>query len=202
MQRIGKIKLLQIQQRSLKVAGGDGVQVYDPSGIVNLSEIRLTTFGIVGTLDFPREDMLFLDVHHLRHPGSRFRGDNKISMGFSSHYDSMRAAFGGRLRDGQAGENIVVACERAWTPTDLGARLWIRSCEDGREIALVNVLPIPPCEPFARFARGEEANAPARIKADLQLLSDGMRGYYMEIESTAEAVVRLGDVVYQEADPG
>ena len=197
MERIGAIELLQIQERSLKRVTAGGVEEYDPSGIVNMSQIRLTTYGIVGLLDFPREDMFFLDAHHLRHPQSRFRGDNRISLGFSSHYAELRAAFGGRVRDGQAGENIVVACKRRWTPAELGTRLLIRSEADNKTIALVNVKPIPPCEPFARYARGGIAATPAETKADLQRLGGGLRGYYMEIESDAEAVLRLGDVVYR-----
>ena len=197
MQKIGAIRLLQAQERSLKREGADGREVYDPDGIINLNELRLTPFGIVGILDMPRGEMPLLDVHHLRHPHSRFRGDNKISLGFTSHYAAMRSRFGVRPRDGQAGENIIVKSKRLWTPDDLGARLLLRSRDANRDILLCQILPIPPCEPFARFARGGAAASAADAKADLRFLADGMRGYYMEIESAdSEAVARLGDRLY------
>ena len=198
MEKIGSIEQLQIQQNPLKTTVNDKQTVYDPAGIMILQEIRLTTFGIVGILDFLNKEMAYLDVHHLRHPQSRFRGDNKISIGFTSHYQRMRNEFGGHLRDGSAGENIIINSNRLVSPQELGQKLAIRSRQHDSLIFLCDIKPIPPCEPFVRYARERRALSPRETQADLKLLSGGMRGYYMEVESAAEeAIVRLGDTVYR-----
>ena len=198
MEKIGSIDQLQIQQNPLKTQLSDKNTVYDPSGIMVLQEIRLTTFGIVGILDFLNKEMAYLDVHHLRHPQSRFRGDNKISIGFTGHYQQMRKEFGAHLRDGSAGENIIIKSDHLVSPGELGQRLAIRSRNHDSLIYLSDIKPIPPCEPFVRYARDRPASSPRETQSDLKLLSDGLRGYYAEIESAAEeAIVRIGDTVYR-----
>ena len=203
MERIGKIELLQIQERSLKAVSAGGEEVYDPSGIVNMSEIRLTTFGIVGRLGFPREDMLFLDVHHLRHPRSRFRGDNKISLGFSSHYAALRAAFGGRVRDGQAGENIVVSCRRTWSPDELGDAS-VDSIGRGSQIDRAGQCEADPAMRAFRpvFARRGSAVGRRDQGGSSAAGWRHARAITWKIESDAEAVVRLGDVLYRAESDG
>ena len=198
MQKIGTIEVVQIQQNSLKTQVNDQKTVYDPGGIMMLQEIRLTTFGIVGILDFLNKEMAYLDIHHLHHPQSRFRGDNKISMGFTGHYERMRAEFGKHLREGSAGENIIVKIDHVITPRELGQRLAIRSRIDDSLIYLSDVKPIPPCESFVRYARNRGSFSPRETQTDLQLLSGGLRGYYMEVDAAAEeAIVRIGDTVYR-----
>ena len=198
MEKIGTIEQLQIQQNPLKTKGNDKNIIYDPSGIMVLQEIRLTTFGIVGILDFLNKEMAYLDVHHLRHPRSRFRGDNKISIGFSGHYQQMRKEFGAHLRDGSAGENIIIKSNRLVSPKELGQRLAIQSRIDASLISLSDIKPIPPCEPFVRFARDRPAESPRETQSDLKFVSGGLRGYYAEVESAPEeAIVRLGDTVYR-----
>lgn len=198
MEKIGTIEQLQIQQNPLKTQVNDKKIVYDPSGIMVLQEIRLTTFGIVGILDFLDREMAYLDVHHLRHPESRFRGDNKISIGFSGHYEQMRKEFGKHLREGSAGENIIIKSEHLVSPQALGQRLAIRSRIHDSLIYLSEIKPIPPCEPFVRYARNRPALSPGETRSDLQLLSGGLRGYYAEVESAPEeAIVRIGDAVYR-----
>lgn len=198
MEKIGTIEQLQIQQNPLKTQGNDKNIIYDPSGIMVLQEIRLTTFGIVGILDFLNKEMAYLDVHHLRHPRSRFRGDNKISIGFSGHYQQMRKEFGAHLRDGSAGENIIIKSNRLVSPEELGQRLAIQSRINDSLIYLSDIKPIPPCEPFVRFARDRPAGSPRETQSDLKFVSGGLRGYYAEVESAPEeAIVRLGDTVYR-----
>lgn len=198
MKKIGKIVQLQIQQDPLKSQVTGGRVVYDPAGIMVLQEIRLTTFGIVGIMDFLNREMAYLDVHHLRHPQSRFRGDNKISIGFTGHYQRMRHEFGKHLRDGLAGENIIIQADDRLAPQDLGRRLAIRSRQHDSLILLCEIKPIPPCEPFTRFARKAPALSPSETKRDLQFLSGGLRGYYLEVESAPEeAILQIGDTVYR-----
>ncbi len=198
MEKIGTIEQLQIQQNPLKTQINDKKIVYDPSSIMVLQEIRLTTFGIVGILDFLNKEMAYLDVHHLRHPLSRFRGDNKISIGFTSHYQRMRKEFGAHLRDGSAGENIIIKSDHLVSPDELGQRLAIRSRIHDSLIYLSDIKPIPPCEPFVRYARDRPALSPTETQSDLKLLSGGLRGYYTEVESAVEeAIVRIGDTVYR-----
>lgn len=198
MEKIGIIEQLQIQQNPLKIQDNEKTIVYDPSSIMVLQEIRLTTFGIVGILDFLNKEMAYLDVHHLRHPQSRFRGDNKISIGFTGHYQRMRQEFGARPRDGTAGENIIIQRDRLVSPGELGQRLAVRSRNHDSVIYLSDIKPIPPCEPFVRYARGLSALSAQETQSALKLLSGGLRGYYAEVESAVEeAVVRVGDTVYR-----
>ncbi len=198
MEKIGIIEQLQIQQHSLKTTINGSPTVYEPAGIMVLKEIRLTTFGIVGIMDFLDRDMAYLDVHHLRHPQSRFRGDNKISIGFTQHYQRMRHEFGKHLRVGSAGENIIIKTDCVVSPQGLGQRLLIRARQGDSAIYLCDIKPIPPCEPFVRYARNRKSISRQETQSDLKLLSGGLRGYYAEVESAAEeAVVRLGDAVYR-----
>ncbi len=198
MERLGRVELVQIQQNPLKTSNANQDIVYSPDGIMMLEEIRLTVLGIVGIMDFLNRQMEFLDIHHLKHPQSRFRGDNNISMGFTGHYEKIRAEFGNHVRDGNAGENIIVKSDQLLAPVDLGERLAIVSGLDDTIIYLGEVKPIPPCEPFIRFARDRQPRSSRETRADLQLLGGGLRGYYMEVESAnEEAVVRRGDLVYR-----
>ena len=197
MEQIGTVELVQIQQKALKTQRDDGKRDYDLAGIVPLARIQLTSAGIVGLTD---TDDRIMDVHHIRHPRSRYRGDNSISMGFTSHYEKMRAEIGHHIKDGSGGENIIVNSNRTITPHDLGKRVAIKSSADGSIIILQAVMPIPPCEPFSQFLCAKVLS-PQETKSTLRFLSDGMRGYYMALETAApRIIIQTGDKVYRVRD--
>lgn len=197
MQRLGIIKFVQIQQASLKDHLDNGTRFYNPTPLLRLNRIMLTPDGVIGLTD---TDDKIIDVHHVRHPNSRYRGDNPISIGFTSHYAKMRNELGEHLKDGIAGESIIVECDTVYSPDSITQRLAIENSQTNALITLNEVIPIPPCEPFSRFARNRQLS-PQETKSTLQFLSNGTRGFYIKLESNAELpVIQTGDTVYLLAD--
>lgn len=190
MKTIGIVQFVQIQQSSLKEKLPDGGKRYNPSPIVRLPKIRLTADGVIGITETGEE---IIDVHNAIHPNSTSRGDNGISVGFTSHYNAMRQKFGDHLSDGIAAEGIIVETDRVYTPETLGTRLAIKNVETGKLIYLYDVKAMLPCEPFSRFAANSNLAAP-EMKATLQFLSEGMRGFCMTLENGQNTVfVQQGD---------
>jgi hypothetical protein len=190
MRRIGRIQLVQIQRESLKVDEGS-TRYYDPTPLLTVARLQLTSDGVYGIAD---DGTAIVDVHNTQHPRSRNRADNFISMGFTGHYAAMRARMGDHLTDGIAGENMTVVYDGILTPEQLGKEVFIET-QNGERIALDAVLPIPPCEPFSRYAANRSLTAP-EMKATLQFLSDGTRGFYMRIADAESAFVQAGDTVW------
>lgn len=194
MKTIGVIKFLQIQQASLKAHHADGTRYYNPTPLLRLKRIQLTADGIIGLTE---SNDAILDVHHVKHPQSRHRGDNPISIGFTSHYAHMRATYGDHLTDGIAGENIIVETSTRYTPESLSNRLVIYQHTTGNYIDLDDIIPIPPCEPFSRFAQNRTLT-PSDIKATLQFLSNGTRGFYGKLgDSNIIPIIQAGDTLVQ-----
>ncbi len=194
MKTIGTIKFVQVQQESLKEQLPDGTRRYNHDPLLRLKRIKLTQNGVIGLTDTHDE---IIDVHNTQHPNTRYRGDNPISIGFTSHYDKMRSEIGDHLEDGIAGESIIVETSVVYTPKSLGSRLAIQ-CQDRDEVVYLNeVIPIPPCEPFSRFARAQELT-PQETKATLQFLSHGTRGFYGKLEqSGSPVIIQVGDLLLQ-----
>ena len=191
MELIGPIVRLQVQPTSLKVE--ERPRRYDPSPLRAVPALRLEPAGVTG-LDEDGDPVG--DVHHRDHPASKHReGSNGLSVGFTSHYDAMRARFGSHLGDGLAGENILVATERRFTEDDLAAGLVIETT-NGEPVHLVHVVVATPCVEFARFALRFPPDArPDRTVSDaIAFLDAGVRGYYATPRSTA--VIRVGDRVF------
>ena len=197
MQTIGIIKFVQVQQDSLKQHLPDGTRQYNPDPLLKLKRIQLTADGVIGLTDTDDE---IIDVHNTRHPRSRYRGDNPISIGFTSHYDAMRTEFGNHLDDGIAGESIIVEVTQRFTSDTLGQSLAIKCQATDELIHLKEVIPIPPCEPFSRFARDRDLSA-QETKATLQFLSHGTRGFYTKLrDETLSPIIQLGDYLVQVRD--
>jgi hypothetical protein len=200
MREIGRVKLVQIQRASLKVGERRHVR-YDPSPLLAVDSLLLTPSGVVGlTADGGR----MIDVHNAQHPESKNqRGLNDISIGFTGHYQAMRARFGPHLADGCAGENILVEADRAFTLADLTGRLAIQNPATGEVVYLAEVLVAAPCVPFSHFA-ASQAELPAEaLKDTLQFLNDGRRGFYAQLaEGQREGWVQAGDWLFAvDADP-
>lgn len=188
---IGMIQDVQIQRESLKTEMG-GVRHYNPAPVLTVAHLKLSREGVIGLTEAGET---IIDVHHTGHARSRNRADNFVSMGFTSHYAMMRSRYGEHLTDGIAGENIVVTCDQHITSEILGGSVIIET-RAGARVVLEEALPIPPCEPFSRFAAGHDLAAP-EMKATLQYLSNGTRGFYMRASEAADgALIQAGDKVY------
>ncbi|MGB1288981.1 MAG: hypothetical protein ACPG7F_20775 [Aggregatilineales bacterium] len=190
MQRIGEVVFVQIQQESLKV-DRDGRRYYDPEPLLQVEQVEVTEQGVTGITSGGAR---LIDVHNEGHPRSRNRADNFLSIGFTSHYDAMREKFGAHLVDGIAGENIIVSCDGLITPDITGDTLMIET-QAGQKIRLQDVIPAPPCQPFSRYAAGDDISG-AEVKATLQFLSNGIRGLYMRLADETPLMIQAGDVLY------
>jgi len=194
MHLLGRIQQLQIQRASLKVMGANnGRQDYTPLPILRVPSLRLTPQGVIG---IAADTTNYIDIHHQGHSHAR-RGIG-ISMGFSSHYHSMRAHFENpQLEDGIAGENIIVQTELAFPDGQLiGVPMAIQSAATGQVVELNVVKVIEPCEPFSRFCHQSDELPAARMKEALQFLHQGRRGYGLTLlPATAEVTIHEGDAV-------
>ncbi|GAC1333094.1 MAG: hypothetical protein NVSMB22_25300 [Chloroflexota bacterium] len=192
MKRVGTIVLLQVQPESVKV-GDRRQRLYDPSIIRAVPALRLTREGVVGQ---PAADEAVIDVHHRDHPESKNRGDNGISIGFTSHYRRMRERFGPHIADGIAGENIVVGGDEDVRATDVMEGVVIVT-GDGRQAHLRAMEAAEPCVEFSRHALGLAPDTPtdATVTETLRFLREGMRGYYATLDGEP-VVVRPGDGVF------
>jgi hypothetical protein len=191
MEEIGTVVRLQLQTSSLKV--GDRPRRYDPTPIRAVPELSLAPEGVSAVDGAGR---MTLDVHNATHPASKNRIDNGVSLGFTSHYLKMRERFGDLLEDGIAGENILIASNRAFTESDLATGVVIVA-DDGRRIVLSDVIVAAPCVEFTRFAMRfpDDARPDPTVTTALQFLHNGMRGFYASFDGEM-AEIKLGDRVF------
>lgn len=197
---LGRIALLQVAPVGPKVPGPTH-EVYDPAPLVQVPRVLLSERGVVG---ITREGEQILDVHHLDHPGSRFRGANAISLGCTSHYAALREQFGEQLVDGCAAENILIAASGI-IALDQG-QLWVvlEQADTGKRWNLGHAAVAEPCLPFARWVAGHNHTpTPDQVRTTLQQLRRGMRGFYFDMPPVTEPlVVQLGDrVLLSDASP-
>jgi hypothetical protein len=111
----------------------------------------------------------------------------------------MREKFGAHLKNGTAGENIIIAYEKEVWVEDMGEQIAIKNSETG-EKALLDVNKFAaPCEEFSHFvANSQDERLPAdKLKETLQFLGNGRRGFYLSISEGQDMVtVQPGDKVY------
>lgn len=188
---LGKIIRLQAQKSSLKM-GEAPRRWYDPAPIVDAPALRLTSDGVVAV---PEQGEEIVDVHNVRHPASKHRGDNGVSIGFVSHYDAMRERFGEHLSDGLAGENILIEIDRMVKADEIARGLLVRTSA-GDEVRLDEVIVAAPCVEFARFVLQypRDARPDRTVTEAVQFLNNGMRGYYARYAGQG-AEIRVGDTV-------
>ena len=193
LELIGPIVRLQVQTASLK-RGEKPHRWFDPAPILAVPALRLDAGGVTGL-----DDGDIADVHHRDHPHSKFRGENGVSIGFTAHYGKLRARYGDQLVDGIAGENILVDTARILTEADLEHGLVIVG-DDG-PLALDAVLVAAPCVEFSKFCAGYGRDQrPDRVITEtLQLLDDGIRGFYATVATNGVTPARIavGDLVYR-----
>jgi hypothetical protein len=189
MQILGPIIRLQIQRSSLKT-GERPARVYDPGPLLVVERLAVSPDGSLG---FAGDQGWIVDIHNRAHPETK-NGDGQhgLSLGFTGHYDAMRDRFGSRIAVGCAGENIIVDAPRRLSLEELGNGVAILAA-DGTEVLRLAVLDVAhPCRPFTGWALGGVVESEV-LKAHLQFLDDGMRGYRLGGE--ARAIVSLGDQV-------
>ena len=140
-----------------------------------------------------------LDIHHLDHPHKAYDDDDLVCVGFTAHYEAMRAEFGEHMVDGIAGENIIIDYRDEVWPADLGEVLAIENQDTGEMATLEMVSFAEPCVEFSRFcARRPREKLPAsRLGEILRFLGNGRRGFLLVLAPTLDVVtVRPGDRVF------
>jgi hypothetical protein len=192
---LGKVKLVQLQPSGLIIETPSGY-FYDVTRRVEVDFLRITPKGIESTT---RDGDHVLDIHHLDHPGKAYDADDLVCIGFTSHYEAMRARLGGHMVDGAAGENIIIEYDQEVWSEDLGEQIAIESSDTGQMAILDLARFAAPCEEFSHFAaKSQNKKLPAaELKAILQFLNNGRRGFLLVLRDGQEAaVVQPGDKVF------
>ena len=131
------------------------------------------------------------------------RPGNSVSIGFTAHYRAMRARFGEHIVDGSAGENVIIEFpDEVWLE-DLGEQLLFENPETGETTLLEINRVAAPCEPFTHFvADRQHERLPAdELKAALQFLGDGRRGFLLTLNGSQQTTfIQPGDRVYVVAE--
>lgn len=190
MRTIGTVTRLQVQRSSLKT-GEKPNRVYDPAPLLPVSRLSVAPDGVLGAAD---NGGWIVDVHHRAHPETKNEdGLHGVSIGFTSHYAAMRERFGDRIVIGCAGENIIVAADRMFTYDDLAGGVAIVAA-DGPERVRLKVLQVShPCRPFTGWASGGGRVESDVLKAHLQFLDGGTRGFYCLGEGAG--TIAMGDLL-------
>ncbi len=200
LELIGPIVRLQVQTRSLK-RGERPRSWYDPAAILSLNVVRIDAGGVTGIDDASGDDIG--DLHHRDHPASKHRGENGVSLGFTSHYSRMRDRFGAHLTDGIAGENIIVETDQIVGTDDLDHGVVIVTGDGPVELGSAEIA--KPCAEFSKFCAGYAPDqlADSVITETLQFLYDGTRGFYVTYEQGGprQIELRVGNLVYRRRAP-
>lgn len=195
IRKLGKVKLVQLQPSGLIIETPTGY-FYDASRRVEVDRILITSRGIEA--NNPDGERV-LDIHHLDHPDKAYDDDDLVCIGFTSHYEAMRARFGAHMVDGIAGENIIIEYDEDVWIQDLGRQIAIENAETGYQTILDVVCFAAPCEEFSHFAaQSQHERLPSReLKAILQFLNNGRRGFLLVMQEGQDAAtVQPGDRVF------
>lgn len=192
---LGIVKLVQVQPSGLIIETPSGY-FYDASRRVEVDQLLITSKGIEATTP---DGEHVLDIHHLDHPDKAYDDDDLVCIGFTSHYNAMRARFGDHMVDGIAGENIIIDLEEEVWPEDLGQQIGIENADTGQLALLDMVSFAAPCQEFSHFtAQSQYKKLPAdELKSILQFLGNGRRGYLLILSENQEEVsIQSGDKVF------
>lgn len=190
--QLGSVKLTQLQPRGLIIKTPFGY-FYDASRRLVVDQVQITSLGIEATTS---EGNHVLDIHHIDHPDKAYDDDDLVCIGFTSHYAAMRSRFGDHMVDGITGENIIIDCENEIWSEDLGKQIAIENQETGMLTYSDMVSFAAPCEEFSHFATKSQGERlpPDELKATLQFLGNGRRGYLLVMSEGQEpATIRPGD---------
>ena len=186
-ERIGQIVRLQVQKVPIKVKG----EGYLPEEILSVESATVDAWGMLGF----DNGVWVVDAHHRSHPSGRGGGRRPLSVGFTGHYERMRARFGS-APVGIAGENIIVDGPPLGLE-DLTSGLVIRTT-DGDEIPLDRPRVAAPCVEFTSFMLGlDHVASLEEIEDPLADLHDGRRGFIVAADHTPKPLkVAVGDMVF------
>lgn len=187
---LGAVIRLQIELDRLKESEQSR---YRHELIRGVERLHVTPDGCLG----PANEGYVIDIHHAAHPRSRSNGTNHLSIGFTGHYDAMRERFGSHVGLGVAGENVIVERPGLTTVADLGDELRFELA-DGTTLYVAQPQVMRPCAPFTRFCLADERPPAEELRAGLQFLDDGMRGFKGIPQSSA--VLAVGAWLYARAD--
>lgn len=196
---LGRVKLVQVQPSGLIIETPAGY-FYDASRRVEVDQIIINSLGIEAVTP---DGEHVLDIHHMDHPDKAYDDDDLISIGFTSHYEVMRARFGDHMEDGVAGENIIIEFEEEIWAEDLGAHIAIESIDTGHQTFLDLVSFAAPCDEFSHFATNSqhERLPAAELKDTLQFLNKGRRGFLLVLQEGQDAAtIQPGDRVFSVRD--
>lgn len=189
MRALGRVVRLQIQRSSLKT-GASPHRVYSPGSILSVPQLAVGPDGAYG---LEPDRGWIVDIHHRSHPDSKNPdGENGISLGFTGHYAAMRDRFGDRIELGCAGENILVETSGRLTLDELLGGVAVLSPAGAERLRLVVLDVAKPCRPFTGWALGNVVESDV-LKARLQFLDGGMRGFYCTAEG--HGVISVGDEI-------
>lgn len=192
---LGLVKLVQLQPSGLIIETPSGY-FYDASRRVEVNRLLITSKGIEATKP---DGEHVLDIHHLDHPDKAYDDDDLVCIGFTSHYQAMRARFGEHMVDGSGGENIIIEYdEEVWTE-DLGGQIAIENAETGQMTLLDLVCFAAPCDEFSHFVtQSQHKRLPTtELKETLNFLNNGRRGFLFVLSDGQEsATVQAGDKVF------
>lgn len=181
----GSIVRLQVQVEPLK-RGQKPARWYDASRIRPVDRLHVDADGAVGQVAGEK----LLDAHHTSHPHSRHHGPaSGLSLGFTAHYRAMRASFGEHVRDGVAGENILVESDEVVTRDQLEHA--VLRTRDGREVSFLVVQVAEPCVEFSRCVLNLPPGEATSVREPLRQLRGGMRGFLVAVAAPVE--LQLGD---------
>ena len=201
--QLGEVSLVQLQPQGLIIETPGETPTgsfYDASRRVAVDRLRITPSGIEATL--PNGESV-LDIHHLDHPAKAYDDDDLVSLGFTSHYNAMRAEFGQHMVDGIAGENIIIDSPSEIWPEDLTGTVAIENQDTGQLATLNLVSFAAPCVEFSQFCvQDQHDEIPTdRLREILRFLGRGRRGYLFVLDAKIDEVtVRAGDKVLIRAD--
>ena len=192
---LGTVKLVQLQPSGLIIETPSGY-FYDASRRVEVDRLLITVKGIEATT---LEGKHLLDIHHLDHPDKAYDDDDLVSIGFTSHYEAMRARFGEHMVDGIAGENIIIEFDKEVWTEDIGQQIIIENSKTGDRTLLDLICFAAPCDEFSHFAaQSQRERLPsAELKATLQFLNNGRRGFLLVLhDGQKAAIIQPGDKVF------
>ncbi len=195
LRELGRVKLVQVQPSGLIIETPSGYY-YDASRRLEVDSLEITPLGIEATT--PNGEHV-LDIHHMNHPDKAYDNDDLISIGFTAHYEAMRARFGEHMVDGIAGENIIIEYEAEVWSEDLGKGITIENQDTRHRAALGLISFAAPCREFCLFAaQSQHERLPAdKLKDTLQFLGKGRRGFLLVMSNGQDsALVRVGDSVF------
>jgi hypothetical protein len=188
---LGPIIRLQVQRSPLKT-GEKPNRRFDPAPIVPVERLRLSPDGAIGLVNGSE----IVDVHHRAHPETRHdRPEKGLSVGFTGHYAEMQKHFGEHMIVGCAGESIIVEVPRRIQLEEIQGGLVILTPTGKERVRLAKVCVATPCKPFSGFAHRQEAVEPETLKATLQFLDEGTRGFRCVPDVSGEVEIQVGDVL-------